>query len=264
MAVAAVRSPCYTDDKQQVDAFERLKKFVRTSSNDASQDSLRAMVMDFRNLTMSVTASHREDDFAIEVYEVAADGCLLAGDMPEFFKNVVRLVGTLYPAVKFTSSRAPSTSQSLLSPISREAEFCGYLLLYFACAAADNPVEIAQCLRRIPQPLRKNSNEIRFALKVLRAVETNDYVSWFRMYEQGNQNQQLILSLGLPRIRRSALRAWSNTYHSLDAAFALTFMGWASESVMLEALRSSVPHAVVSEGQISFKAKRPTSSRVPS
>lgn len=128
-----------------------------------------------RKLREGVTSSGRSDAFAIEVYELSSDACILSDNMNEFLKGMTQLVSVHYPtyaaqhagvepAADAGSDRAPAGRVDALTqevaclnvgaavadvsgagarsaeldesgPLARWAEFLGYFILYYGCFA---------------------------------------------------------------------------------------------------------------------------------
>jgi len=76
-----------------------------SSSRTVQPGSLDPLVRRFRKLREGLTSCGAQDEWAVEVYEVSADVCAVAGNTAEMLKCLQTLVNTLYPAVEAQQAR---------------------------------------------------------------------------------------------------------------------------------------------------------------
>ena len=184
----------------------------------------------YRQLTMAVTASSLVSvrAQAIQVYEDAADACLLGGNLSFYVSCQSRLLRELY-----------SARHRHLPAQSRYSEFLSYSFLYFGVFHVDH-FELAHLMRGAPPDLLDDAR-FRLAFAAMDAVQKEKGVEFIRIYRMADARQRTLMNPKLPLMRKGAMGELVCAYHNLDKKFALTVLGFSSEAEFLELLRTQKP-----------------------
>lgn len=237
-------NPALIDDKltalqQRVRDLESFDCSVVSSKPDASVDAavsgetaalFEAILADFRQLTMAVTASRLPDAkrLSIPVYEAAADASLLGGNLDFYLVCQTRLLRDLYEEYDYDNQ---STK--------RRNEFIGYSLLYFGVFTFDG-IEIARKCRQLDKRTTA-SPFVRYALSAINAFRNHDSMRFITLYKKGNVRQRTILHPALKGVQKLALKMLIKSYLQLHRPFAVSLLGMLSEEEFLRLLETQRP-----------------------
>lgn len=208
------------------------------------------MFSDFFLVAMSVTASGvdaspRGSDLrrlAVEVYEAAADACLLAGNLGFYCVCSSRLLGDLYPSIP---------------PAAREAEFRSLSILYYSCYVRDN-LELARCLRRLSPALLADEG-VRLALTVAKLRACGREMELLKVYDGLGTRARTILQPALKGFRTEVAGALVKAYLSLDAAVAARWLSCTVEEAREVIVKAAPRLAEVNAGGkdvLAFRGKK--------
>lgn len=196
-----------------------------------------AILADFRELTMAVTASSKPEAsrLAIPVYEAAADAALLGGNLDFYLVCQTRLLRDLYDDEQNLEEKEKGRVVSL----DRLDEFVGYSLLYFG-VFVHNGVELAKKFREMRRRTVRSSH-VQYALSAITAYHTQDPIRFIALYKKGNVRQRTILHPALTFVQNLALKTIIKTYLQLERTYAASLLGMASEDEFLRLLESYRP-----------------------
>lgn len=228
------------------DLLERSNCSLVSSSPSVSADAaisgetaaiFEAILADFRELTMAVTASSEPgaSRLAIPVYEAAADAALLGGNLDFYLVCQTRLLHDLYD---YEQNLEEKEKGGPVSP-SRLNEFVGYSLLYFG-VFVHNGVELAKKFREMRRHTVR-SPHVQYALSTITAYHTQDPISFLALYKKGNVRQRTILHPVLTFVQNLALKTIIKTYLQLERTYAVSLLGMASEDEFLRLLEAYRP-----------------------
>lgn len=198
-----------------------------TGSTSKVMEVWESILADFRQLTMAVTASPLDDvkNLALQIYEGAADACLLGGNMSFYLACQSRLLSDIY-----TDSISGYPSDY------RRDEFIGYSLLYFGVFSVDNR-EVATIMRRM-SPETWQSPFVTSGMAVLIAYRNRDATRFLSLYSTCNIRQKTILSSSLDAMRATAVRTLVRSYLALEKTVARSRVGCRSDCDFLALLKA--------------------------
>lgn len=205
---------------------------MSTQLSTAALKEWEAILGDFRQLTMAVTASGLREvkNMAISVYEGAADASLLAGNLSFYLSCQSRLLSDLYNEYSMDSN---STAAD------RRDEFIGYSLLYFGVFCED-ALELAVAMRRM-NIRTMASPSVKFSLSLVSAFRNGENTKFISMFNLCNLRQKTILRPSMHGVRRSAFTELVRSYLALERNCAVLRLGMKSEIEFLQLLESERP-----------------------
>lgn len=230
------------DLRNRVDRLEQFDCSVVSAKPEVSVDAtlsgetaaiFEAILADFRELTMAVTASPLPEvkRLSIDVYEAAADAALLGGNLDFYLVCQTRLLRDLY-----------EEHASDPMAISRRDEFFAYSLLYFGVFTYDG-IELARKFRRMDKKTL-SSPYVRYAFSAINAIRNHDTVRFISLYKTGNVRQRTILHPALKVVQALGLKTLIKSYLQINRSYALSVLGMTSEEEFRRLLEAQRPDLV--------------------
>ncbi|KAL2130668.1 hypothetical protein VTI74DRAFT_6108 [Chaetomium olivicolor] len=204
-----------------------------------NNDALSQILSALRKLREALVASHRADDFAIQVYLFSVRLGVLASSYETYLPSLLHLLRrhtspsrathrttattstTSSPSSKTTTAPAPNTSPPATLTTLEQSEAISYLILDAACRRGD--LAHALHLRRV------HSLADARVRTILSALVHDNWVLWRRVKAQVDGYQRRIMEFAEHRVRQHALKAWGRAYLNLPLGVVEREMGlrWA-------------------------------------
>ncbi|KAF2280244.1 uncharacterized protein EI97DRAFT_411336 [Westerdykella ornata] len=150
-----------------------------------------------RKLREAITATHRQDGFALRAYTFNIHAALLARDWESYLPALHYLLFTIHP-------RTPLSSPEL-------HEYVGYLILDQACRQGDLMTAHESRVRYRYRDRRVEA--------VLRALIRDDWGTFWRMKRAVDGYQRRIMEFAEQRIRVHALKCLGRAYMTADRSY---------------------------------------------
>ncbi|KAI9293164.1 SAC3/GANP/Nin1/mts3/eIF-3 p25 [Neoconidiobolus thromboides FSU 785] len=173
-------------DPSKIRPVEVLKKTLKLLVKKWEENKDYTYICDqFQSVRQDLTVQRIKNNFTVYVYETFSRIALEKNDIGEFNKCQSQLKDLYEYGIE-----------------GNENEFICYRMLYFIYTRSS--AEIKKMISNLTEQQEKDEN-IAFSLKVLRALNTSEFYTFFRLYNSATQYCKIIISFFLERERYKAM-----------------------------------------------------------
>jgi hypothetical protein len=149
----------------------------------------------FRSIRQDMTIQHIKNDFTVKVYETHARIALESLDLDQFNQCQTALISLYSSGLKGSN-----------------VEFLAYRIIYTILQGIKYDMEnLLRDVKSMGEDLGKKM-EVCHALKVMKAINTNNYFEFFNLYKIAPNMASFLIEPFLPRLRIKALQVAASGY----------------------------------------------------
>lgn len=172
----------------------------------------------FKAMRQDLTVQHLRGQLTVRIYEAHARAALEHSDPSEYNQCQTQLNALAAEGVEGASS----------------PEFLAYRVLYQTVHAREGETSSLLAALRLVTPELSSHTEVRHALLVRRAVYTDDFATFFRLYAGAPLMGRALMDMLVARTRYKALKTLTRAYKpAVPVSFLATLLGFAARAPSL-------------------------------
>lgn len=178
----------------------------------------------FRSIRQDMTIQHIENEFTIKVYETHARIALESLDLDQFNQCQTALISLYKQNIKGS-----------------EIEFLAYRIIYSALQGIRYELEILiKEIYKTRKEIKEKHFEIGHAWKVMKAINSNNYFEFFKLYKIAPNMGSYLMDPFLPRLRIKALQQVALGYYTeVNLSFLSSKLAYEVEDLFIKFLEEN-------------------------